>query len=55
MGSSLPVFLEDTNEDPPALNSQSFEPTRALAKKYVAVHEFTIYGDPAFNPYQTMN
>ena len=29
--------------------------TRALDKKYVALHEFTIYGDPAFNPYQPVN
>jgi hypothetical protein len=29
--------------------------TRALGKKYVALHEFTIYGDPKFNPYQPVN
>lgn len=29
--------------------------TRVLDKKYVALHEFTIYGDPAFNPYQPCN
>lgn len=29
--------------------------TRVLDKKYVALHEFTIYGDPAFNPYQPVN
>ncbi len=29
--------------------------TRVLDKKYVALHEFTLYGDPAFNPYQTIN
>ncbi|HEC82289.1 MAG TPA: hypothetical protein ENI53_00180, partial [Thermoplasmatales archaeon] len=27
------------------------EETRALDKKYVCLHEFTLYGDPAFNPY----
>ena len=32
-----------------------FERTKVLDKKYVAFHEFTLYGDPAFNPYQTMN
>ena len=35
--------------------SQDFEKTRVLDKKYVALHEFTLYGDPAFNPYQTVN
>jgi hypothetical protein len=29
--------------------------TRVLDKKYVALHEFTLYGDPAFNPYQSEN
>jgi hypothetical protein len=29
--------------------------TRVLDKKYVALHEFTLYGDPAFNPYQSVN
>ncbi|MBU0498098.1 MAG: hypothetical protein KKC68_08040, partial [Candidatus Thermoplasmatota archaeon] len=29
--------------------------TRTLDKKYVALHEFTLYGDPAFNPYQPIN
>lgn len=32
-----------------------FERTKVLDKKYVALHEFTLYGDPAFNPYQTTN
>jgi hypothetical protein len=31
--------------------SASLEETRALDKKYVCVHEFTLYGDPRFNPY----
>jgi hypothetical protein len=29
--------------------------TRTLDKKYVALHEFIIYGDPKFNPYQPVN
>ena len=29
--------------------------TRVLDKKYVALHEFVLYGDPAFNPYQPCN
>ena len=32
-----------------------FTETRVLDKKYVALHEFTLYGDPAFNPYQLVN
>ncbi len=31
------------------------ERTRVLDKKYVALHEFALYGDPAFNPYQPCN
>jgi hypothetical protein len=31
------------------------ERTRVLDKKYVALHEFALYGDPAFNPYQPIN
>jgi hypothetical protein len=31
------------------------ERTPVLDKKYVALHEFTLYGDPAFNPYQPSN
>jgi hypothetical protein len=41
------------NNDPQP--QQGFEKTRVLDKKYVALHEFTLYGDPAFNPYQTVN
>jgi hypothetical protein len=29
--------------------------TPVLDKKYVALHEFALYGDPAFNPYQPVN
>jgi hypothetical protein len=36
-------------------NSISNTETRHLGKKYVALHEFNIYGDPAFNPYQSVN
>jgi hypothetical protein len=55
MGTMLPGYI--TNDDMVDLTPQPqpFEETRALDKKYVAVHEFTLYGDPAFNPYQTMN
>lgn len=35
--------------------NSAFEETRVLDKKYVAFHEFTLYGDPAFNPYQPVN
>ena len=47
------ITNENMNDETP--QPQPFEKTRALAKKYVAVHEFTLYGDPAFNPYQTKN
>ena len=29
--------------------------TKAFGKKYVAIHEFILYGDPAFNPYEPIN
>ncbi|HEC76301.1 MAG TPA: hypothetical protein ENI33_03440 [Thermoplasmatales archaeon] len=32
-----------------------FEHGKYLDKKYVCLHEFTLYGDPAFNPYQPSN
>jgi len=35
--------------------SNGGEGSRELGKKYVALHEFTLYGDPAFNPYQSVN
>jgi len=38
-----------------SVKTESFGRTKALDKKYVALHEFTIYGDPAFNPYQPVN
>lgn len=34
---------------------QQNERTRVLDKKYVALHEFALYADPAFNPYQPSN
>jgi len=40
--------------DQPQSDSE-FTETRVLGKKYVAFHEFTLYGDPAFNPYQPSN
>jgi hypothetical protein len=36
-------------------NAATNEATNVLGKKYVALHEFTLYGDPAFNPYQSIN
>jgi hypothetical protein len=41
-----------------SLNQEQFNGntrTKVLDKKYVALHEFTLYGDPAFNPYQSVN
>jgi len=54
MISAIPEFLDSSTQNQEPL-PQRFEETRALAKKYVAVHEFTLYGDPAFNPYQPLN
>jgi hypothetical protein len=31
------------------------EGSKVMRKKYTALHEFVLYGDPAFNPYQTEN
>jgi hypothetical protein len=53
MSSAIPKFLLDQEDTIEPL--QQFKETRALAKKYVAIHEFTLYGDPAFNPYQSQN
>jgi hypothetical protein len=53
MGTAIPDFLLD--QDNTIEPVQQFKETRALAKKYVAIHEFTLYGDPAFNPYQSQN
>lgn len=39
---------------PPLLNAR-FEYGKYMDKKYVCLHEFTLYGDPAFNPYQPIN
>ena len=44
-------FLKSTENS----NLVRNERTRTLDKKYVALHEFTLYGDPAFNPYQSVN
>ncbi len=43
--------LTENNDDGLFGNSR----TRTLGKKYVALHEFQLYGDPAFNPYQPIN
>ena len=48
----IDAYLPDPTE---ILTKGAFEETRVLDKKYVAFHEFTLYGDPAFNPYQSMN
>jgi hypothetical protein len=32
-----------------------YEPGKYLDKKYHCLHEFNLYGDPAFNPYQPEN
>ena len=40
---------------PPLENGKTnarFEEGRFMDKKYVCLHEFNLYGDPAFNPYQ---
>jgi hypothetical protein len=44
-------YLNALGYNSEALNGR----TRVLDKKYVALHEFTLYGDPAFNPYQSVN
>ncbi len=44
-------YLDSLGYGSEGLNSR----TRVLDKKYVALHEFTLYGDPAFNPYQSIN
>jgi hypothetical protein len=44
-------FLSAIGYDPFGRNDR----TRVLDKKYVALHEFQLYGDPAFNPYQPVN
>jgi hypothetical protein len=38
-----------------SLKKSGSDRTRVLDKKYVALHEFALYGDPAFNPYQPIN
>jgi hypothetical protein len=46
-------LYEDLSSSYPT--DSGFERTKVLDKKYVAFHEFTLYGDPAFNPYQSVN
>ncbi len=44
-----PLYAYGPNEKP-AWNSNGHG-TKVLDKKYVCIHEFTLYGDPAFNPW----
>ena len=44
-----PLGNTDTN------TNARFEYGKYMDKKYVCLHEFTLYGDPAFNPYQPVN
>jgi hypothetical protein len=42
----------------PSMGSRCFNKDQGsleMEKKYVALHEFALYGDPAFNPYQSNN
>ncbi|MCD6473370.1 MAG: hypothetical protein J7K47_00455 [Thermoplasmata archaeon] len=43
-----PPLYDGSNEKPAWNNGHG---TRVLDKKYVCIHEFTLYGDPAFNPW----
>lgn len=45
-----PLYLYGPNEKI-RWNYGNGEETRVLGKKYVCLHEFNLYGDPAFNPY----
>jgi len=45
----LPGYNHKTN------TLRKFEYDNYLDKKYVCLHEFNLYGDPAFNPYQPVN
>ncbi len=49
----LPKDANSTFLWTPPLGENNFglEETKALDKKYVCIREFTLYGDPAFNPY----
>ena len=49
----IPSLDQDINEKINPI--QQNERTRVLDKKYVCLHEFALYGDPAFNPYQSIN
>ncbi|KAA0004434.1 MAG: hypothetical protein FE044_00090 [Thermoplasmata archaeon] len=44
-----PLYAYGPNEEP-RWNSNGHG-TKVLDKKYVCLHEFTLYGDPAFNPW----
>ena len=45
----------DTAFQETSMKRSGSDRTRVLDKKYVALHEFALYGDPAFNPYQPIN
>jgi len=51
----ISVLDEEIYNSMPPQQTGLFEPTKVMDKKYVALHEFTLYGDPAFNPYQSVN
>ncbi len=52
----LPVDANSTFLWTPPLNDgYGSGEAKALDKKYVAIHEFVLYGDPAFNPYEPVN
>jgi hypothetical protein len=51
----ISVLDEEIYNSIPPQQTGLFEPTKVMDKKYVALHEFTLYGDPAFNPYESVN
>ncbi|MBC7081028.1 MAG: hypothetical protein H5T44_02105 [Thermoplasmatales archaeon] len=51
----LPKDANSTFLWTPPLTKARYESGIFLDKKYVCFREFTIYGDPAFNPYQPIN
>jgi len=50
----LPKDANSTFLWTPPLGDSDYD-ERALDKKYVAIHEFILFGDPAFNPYEPVN
>jgi len=53
--SSLHSPIDDLLLQKSSTQQEVGDRTQVLDKKYVALHEFTLYGDPAFNPYQPNN